>query len=577
MPGTARARTGASLAKRVAAAGSALALLACAEAGPAGAPDAAAPPAPGAPAFVLLIAVDQLRADRLDARLPGGLGRIAREGRVFAAASLEHARTETCPGHATMLTGRQPAGAGITGNALVERPGLRVVYCVADESPRGRVLGGGDQPRDGRSPRRLAVTALGDWLHDERPGARVHSVSGKDRSAITLGGQQADGVWWFDGRGRGGFTTSRWYRERLPEWVERRWSVGPLLAPVPAVWEHPSGDPPNGARADAYPGESPRWSITSPHPVKPEGDTKGSLEAFVASPFLDARTLDFARELVVEEQLGARGEIDLLALGLSGTDYVGHSYGPFSQEARDALLRLDRDLGDFLSFLDERLGPGRLIVALTADHGVLPLPEYLAEQGGRCPVQGGRIAPAPIEAALAAYLDEELGAASGEGGASAPGWLVRNGFELYFRPERAAASGVSLERAVEVAEAWLVQQPGVARVWRGSELDAGRGSEPMRTLYRNSRERAGGPELEVEPAYGCLFSPWPAGTSHGSPHDYDRDVPLVFMGPRIEAGRVSGRAAPVDIAPTLAAELGLAAPAELDGRVLPLRGAAAAR
>lgn len=470
-----------------------------------------------------------------------------------------------------MLTGRHPAGAGIPGNTRVDRERMVAEYCVADPAPAGRVLGGSDDPADGRSPAALAATTLGDWLREARPEARVYSVSAKDRSAIALGGRRPNAAFWLDRKRSGAITTSRHYLSRLPTWV-KRWSAEGLLEPVPDHWVHPSGNPPNGARPDVYPGEGPRWSITSPHPVKPDGDTRSSLDAFVTSPYLDRRTLDFARELIVEEQLGERGGTDLLAIGLSGTDYIGHSYGPWSQESRDALIRLDGDIGAFFGFLDARYGPGRVVVVLTADHGVLPLPEWLAEQGGGCPADGGRVSPSNLDAGLVAHLDDSFGPGAEEvDDGERPKWMLRNGYEIYFRPERVAKSGVALARVVEVADAWIEQQPGVARAWRGADIDAGRGPRPMLDLYRNSRIPGIGADLVIEPAYGCLFTPWPAGTSHGSPHDYDRDVPLVFMGPNIDPGVVRGRAAPIDIAPTLAAELGLETPHGLDGQVLMLR------
>ncbi len=549
---------------------SGLALAGCAEpVEKAGAP--IAPVAREGPALVLLVSIDQLRPDRLDGRLPGGLGRLMREGRVFSEASHEHALTETCPGHATMLTGRNPAAAGIPGNTIVDRASMSLVYCVEDRGESGRILGvdGDVLPEEGRSPRSLRATTLGDWLRAAYPESRVYAVSGKDRAAITLAGKRPSAAFWLDRRSRSAMTTSRYYLDELPKWLDR-WDVASLLAPVPEQWVHPSGDPPNGARRDVFVGESPRWNIASPHPVKPDGDTASSLEAFVSSPFLDQRTLDFVRELILEERLGEHADVDLLALGLSGTDYIGHSYGPFSQESLDALRRLDQDLGRFFDFLDERLGMDRVIVVMTADHGVLPLPEWLAEQGGVCPVVPGRISPAPMDAGLEAHLDEVFGAPAV--GAAPANWMFRDGYEIYFRPERLAQSRVDLARVVEVADSWIEDQPGVARAWRGSDLDAGRGPEPMQSYYRHSRLPApAGADMVVEPAYGCLFTPWPAGTSHGSPHDYDRDVPLIFMGPGIEPGVVTGRAAPIDIAPTLAAELGIAIPHDLDGRVLPLR------
>ncbi|MCH2186481.1 alkaline phosphatase family protein [Myxococcota bacterium] len=523
--------------------------------------------------LVVLISIDQLRADRLDPRLPGGLGWIARSGRVFSNARLEHARTETCSGHATMLTGRQPAAAGLPGNTVVDRKRMEIRYCVEDQSARGAILGRRSRPEEGRSPRALRVSSLGDWLKAEHPEARVYSVSAKDRAAIALGGQRPDAAFWLDRDGAGRMTTSRYYLNELPGWV-KTWTIEKILAPVPRAWRHASGDPPNGARADAFVGESTRWSMTSPHPIKPEGDTSGSIDAFLASPFLDERTLAFAQELVTQEDLGHRGEIDLLALSLSGTDFIGHSYGPHSQEARDALLRLDRSLASFLEFLRNRLGPEHFMVVLTSDHGVLPVPEWSQQQGGGCPVTGGRIHPVNVYEGLSTELDEVFGPGPEQADdVGASDWFLRNGYEIFFRPETLARNGASIDRVNAVAEQWLAQRPGVARVWRGTDLQREAGDSTMRTLYRNSSFEGGaGADLIIEPAYGCLFSPWPAGTSHGSPHDYDRDVPLVFLGPGIDPGTVGGSAAPVDIAPTLARELGISPPSELDGSPLWLRG-----
>ena len=523
--------------------------------------------------LVILISIDQLRADRLDPRLPGGLGWMARSGRVFSNARIEHARSETCSGHATMLTGRQPAAAGLPGNTVVDREQMRIRYCVEDESSQGVILGRRSQPEEGRSPRSLRVSSLGDWLKAEHPKARVYAVSAKDRAAIALGGQHPDAAFWLDRKGTGRMTTSRYYLKELPDWVEA-WTVAKVLAPVPDFWRHASGDPPNGARPDAFVGESTRWSMTSPHPVKPEGDTTGSIDAFLASPFLDDRTLAFARVLITQEDLGGRGGIDLLALGLSGTDYIGHSYGPHSQEARDALIRLDRSLETFFDFLRQRLGSEHFVIVLTADHGVLPLPEWGEERGKGCPVSGGRIDPVGFYEGLAAELDEVFGPGPEEADDVGPSdWFLRNGYEIFFRPKTLAQNGASIDRVTAVAERWAEQQPGVARVWKGTNLEQGEGPQPMLGLYRNSSFGSGaGADLIIEPVYGCLFSPWPAGTSHGSPHDYDREVPLVFIGPGIDPGEVDGSAAPVDIAPTLAREIGIASPPDLDGEPLSLRG-----
>jgi hypothetical protein len=516
--------------------------------------------------LVILIAIDQLMAGREDPELPGGIGRLAREGRSFGEAVIDDARTETCPGHVTMLTGRHPGPAGIPGNEFIDREAHRVVYCAEDPSEAGLLLGAPTRtPESGRSPRYLRVTALGDWLKDQRPGARVFSVSAKDRAAIMMGGQRPDGVYWLDKRGTGRMTSSRYYRDALPEWVEA-WTLEKILAPLPETWTHATGDPPNGTRRDRYPGESPLYNEVSAHPVKPEGATPGSLGAFLSTPYLDERTLDFARELLVEEGLGQDDTPDLLAISLSATDYVGHSYGPNSQEARDALAHLDRDLGLFLDFVSARIGANHLALVLTADHGVLPLPEWLAENGGTCPVEGGRVGTSGIGEGLVAALREAHG---GEGSR----WVIRAGYSLVFDPATLAETGTSLETAEASAIAYLEPHPAIARVWRRKDLLEGRAGAPANLrLHANSRAQGRDADLIIEPEYGCLFSPYPVGTSHGSPHDYDRRVPLIFMGPGVEPGVVPTPAATIDIAPTLASMLGLQTPADLDGRPLALSG-----
>ena len=501
------------------------------------------------PGLVLLLAVDQLRRDRVHADLPGGLGRLAREGRFFVDASLAHADTTTCPGHATMLTGRHPGPAGIPSNAFIDRETLRVVYCVDDPGEDASVIGG----ELGRSPRKLRVTALGDWMKAARPETRVFAISGKDRAAVTLGGQRPDAAYWFDWD-RGHFTTSHYYLDELPRWI-RDWRS----MPIPSEWEHASGDPPNGARRDDYPAEDPDYSRTSPHPVQ-------FLHELYVSPFADQMTLEFALALVTRERLGRGDGPDLLAVSLSATDTIGHLYGPGSQEARDALLRLDRALGSFLDQLEQRVGRGRVLVALTSDHGVLPLPEWWQEQGkGACPFAGGRASLSTLSSGLSERLADHFGPPPPD-----QQWVVH--FYNQFRLNRrlVGARDVDPDAVLALAHAHLATQPGVAAVWRASEVAAGSGDEPFARLYRNSHDPERSPDLLIQPVSGCLFSPYEHGTSHGSPYPYDRDVPLIFFGTGVEPGRIPGPAATVDIAPTLAAALAISTPSELDGRALPL-------
>jgi predicted AlkP superfamily pyrophosphatase or phosphodiesterase len=521
--------------------------------------------------LVLLVAVDQLRADRLEATLPGGLGRLRREGRVFVDAALGHAHTETCAGHATILTGRHPGPIGIPGNSFVERDSLESFYCVEDRAADAAIAGETQGGPRGRSPRNMQASTLGDWLKAQRPGARVFTVSAKDRAAITMGGQHPDGVYWLDRMGSGRFTTSRYYADALPKWVSS-WSAQRLLRDSPDYWEHAAG--PLAGRPDDYPAENPRLGRTSPHPVavrlKSDGASpRPAIARLYASPFMDELTLDFARELVQQEELGRGAATDLLAVSLSATDSVGHLYGPRSLEAQDALQRLDRALGGFLDFLEQRLGANRLLVVLTADHGVMPLPEWMLEQGtSDCPLATGRGNPAALISQLNTALDRAFPPAAAE---PASAWFAPAGARLTFNRGKLSAYGLELVLVLAAARAWLETQPGVERVWTRDEMANGRGPAAFATLYRNSFHPERGGDLAVQPVRGCLVSTYTHGTSHGSPYDYDRAIPLVFFGRGVEAGPVTGAAATVDIAPTLAAELGIAAPAGLDGRAQSLR------
>jgi predicted AlkP superfamily pyrophosphatase or phosphodiesterase len=510
------------------------------------------------PRLVLLVSVDQLRRDRLDATLPGGLGRLVREGRVHTEGVLDHAITETCSGHATVLTGRHPGAAGIPGNHFIDARTGESVYCVDDPAEDARVIGA----ELGRSPRNLRVTALGDWMKAARPETQVFSVSGKDRAAITLGGKRADAAYWLSRKGSVGFTTSRYYRESLPDWVVR--FNARFLDGLPETWAHAldGAPPPPPPRPDDYAGESPDYSRTTPHPLR-DGNRESFADNLYFTPYLDEITLDFAAELVEREALGGGAGADLLALSLSATDPVGHLYGPNSHEARDALLRLDRALGAFLERLEAKLGKDRILLALTADHGVLALPEWLAETGAsHCPEAGGRTGLRQLGLGLSWELHKTFTPIL----AIPKDWIVFAGSQLGVSRPVASEQEIDVDAIADVVERYLEAQPSIAQVWTAAELE--RSDSEIARLYRNSRdpERSGDLLTQIEPT--CLISPFDHGTSHGSPYLYDRAVPILFWGAGIEPASVEGPAATVDIAPTLARQLGLEPPPDLDGHPL---------
>jgi predicted AlkP superfamily pyrophosphatase or phosphodiesterase len=505
------------------------------------------------PRLVVIVVIDQLRRDRLDPDLPGGLGKLVREGRVYREGVLDHAITATCPGHVSIATGRHPGPAGAPGNSHVNRASAAQTYCVQADPQTAGVFG----TSEGRSPDLLRVTALGDWLKERHPGAKVVSVSGKDRSAISLGGKRADDVIWFSRKV--GFTTSQYYEPSLPEWLAAFNTT--LVERVPEQWIHDPATAAQVTRADDYEGESNDRSGTSPHPLRAD-----EFEDFTAnlyfSPFLDEITIDLARELIQRRALGADAVPDVLSIGLSATDTVGHLYGPGSHESRDALRRLDAKLGELLTELEASVGREHLLVALSADHGVLPLPEALSQAGeNRCPVEGSRIGIRSLALGLTWELHKQF-----TGLALPDEWIVLGGAGLTVNRPLAKEKGVAVEAVAVAAAAYLEEQPGIRRAWLEAEVLEG--TDEFARLYRNSfdPERSGDILVQLEPT--CLIAPFDQGTSHGTPYLYDRAVPILFYGGGIEPGAVSGPARTIDIAPTLARRLEIAPPTDLDGTPL---------
>ena len=517
------------------------------------------------PALVVVVSVDQLSAQLLEGfgqGLPGGLGRLQREGVWFSEAYHDHGFTETGPGHSVILSGRFPGHTGIVENRWRDRADGRAVYCVDDPSVRTLA---GTATLPGASNARFLGDALGDWLQAQVPGSRVFAVSGKDRAAILMAGRRPTGVYWF--AGPAGFGTSTTYRDALPPWLLRfDADLSARLAADTWLWSRDPATPE---------GRSGTWTFGSqvirngglPRLIQGSGMAldKGFDNRFRKSPFLDAVTLEAAEALLEGEQLGRGPGTDLLAVSFSATDYIGHSYGMFSQEMRDQIQRLDRMLGRLLESVRRR-HPGAWVV-LTADHGGMDVAEVLAEQG----FPARRMDPT----AFVEALQDELRKAF-----KAPQNLLRATDEphmMYLDAAALKAQGLDRGEVLKRAQAWLRARPEVAEACTAEELAAtdttatGTPRESsLRVLLARSfhKDRSGDLLVAMKPllVYGGPTSTYPA--THGTPHAYDRRVPLIFWGPWA-AGRRREPVRVVDLAPTLARELGLA-PGAVDGKALDL-------
>lgn len=541
--------------------------------GSGGGPEADSPdgdgPGSDGPRLVVVVVVDQLAThlvDRYDSLFTGGFRRLLDGGRVYRQAVLDHANTETAPGHASLATGTFPRRHGIVGNGWFEgEPGSFRAVSNSEDSTVSLV---GISGPKGRSPHRMLRTGLADWIQAADRDAKIVSLSRKTRGAILMGGRngsQGDDskhvYWYLAGAGR--FVTSTFYRSDYPDWLRRFYLEEWRSLAADTVWENRIPKRWRGlARRDSAEYESEGRFFTFPHAFWREepaaSDTTRRMARamryrwLASTPVLDRAVLRLARRAVRALDLGEDGAVDLLSVSLSQTDAIGHRYGPLSQEQLDNLLRLDRELGEFLKFLDDRVGAGRYVLGITSDHGVLPMPEYLEEQG----VTAHRLTRERLREA--ARIARE--AAMAESGRR----TGRNGAFGESRGARAAAAHAAASEALEELE-W------VADAMTFEELSRGAPDDSMTYFYHNGFR----PDRPTSPfsAFGVevrLPERWNhyvyAGANHGSPYLYDRAVPMVLYGAGVEAGRDTvTRARGVDLAPTLAALAGIPYPEDLDG------------
>ena len=528
------------------------------------------------PRLAVAISVDQLRYDYLPRFRayfgPGGFERMLAGGLNFENCTYSYAATKTAVGHATMLTGCNPEAHGIIANEWLDHDTHRLAAAVEDhDAPlvglaptTMRLPGGALDPRSGRSPQRLLAPTVGDQLRTTYgPAAKVFGVSNKDRSAILMAGHDAHGAYW-DENGR--FVTSTYYRAELPGWVDafnRRQRAESYFG---ATWQRRLAaeiyDTVQGP--DDAPGEFSGDGLdrTFPHVIdggqtRPAGSFYG---AFDISPFASEVLAEFARELVIEEQLGTDDTPDLLCLSFSQIDSLGHNYGPDSHEIMDAIVRLDAILAGLLAFLDERIGKDNYVVVLTADHGVAPLPERTTEAGSGIST---RVNGRELDGRMSAALDAVFGTLpEGER------WFVRDNQGYRFRTTALAAKNADPARAAAALRDALRRDPIIETAFTREEvLAAPRDGTSLIALIRRSVFPAPAQDVFYVTRPDFVEKP-DFGTNHGSPWLYDRHVPQLWYGAGVRAGTRSEAVGMEDIAPTLAALLRIPPPAKATGRQL---------
>ena len=560
-----------------------------------------APPPAQTPSLAVIVVVDGLSWARFEQDRPlyvAGFKRLLDDGLVAANSRYRHINTETGPGHASLATGAPPRVHGIVVNQWLEEraDGTQTsVYCAAQPAPppaRGTLPG----------PANLRADTLGDRLVATWPGARVVTVSGKDRAAIFLAGRDPRHIaTWFDSH-TGRFTTSAAYGAGTPAQAagravieafnraecgsrlgERLGTVWARLLPVavpPGPWAVPAD------RLADY--QIPVHGLLFPHDLA--ANRNGYFYGVYTSPLVDELTADLAVAAVNDPGLGlGRGSSpDLLAVSFSAQDFVSHNYGPESAENLDVLRRLDLLVGRLLDALDARIGRTRYVLAFSADHGFSPIPEYRKRidpgfRGGRL-VDGPRVAVGFVER-LNRLLDETLGLdPAARPVAAVEGWTL-----YYTRPLAVHTVGGShggadravgardVDAALPAALSTLFGEE-LAGAYLASQAAAWPAGDPMTEFVRNDFDPARSGDATLIPKPGVLMHWDPGrGTGHGSPYEPDTHVPLVFLGGPFSPGRIEADTTPYDLAPTLAASIGVTMPASTGRSLTPPPPEAAAQ
>jgi len=513
-----------------------------------------APPDEAGGRLVVVVVFDQFRGDYLTrwSKLfgPDGFEKLKADGVWYSDAHIPYAVTTTGPGHASIATGLTPSVHGVVDNAWFDRTSAKPVYCATGVRSYDRVpsLGGPDPAAGGgQSPDRLLVGGVGEALVAENRG-RVFSLALKDRSAVILGGKSPTGAYWFDS-GTGQFATSGFYRDRLPPWAEAFNAGKPAARLAGAEWNRLLDPAVYEATAGPDAGAGEGTANLFPHRAPADAKT---YDALVASPAGNDLLWEFAQAAIDAEGLGQRGGTDLLLLGFSANDLVGHAYGPDSHEVLDVTLRSDRLVADLVAKLAAKLGADRLSVIVTADHGICPVPE----RARAAHPEAQRFDPAAVYAPLNAVLDARFGA-----GDAPATWVERIDYPwLTLNARQIASRGLDPAAVERVAAEWAANRPEVALAAFPRSLLAGPTlAEPFARAAQLSfhPDRCGDVFLLTVP-YTYPSGKLASGTTHGSPHAYDTHVPVVAFGVNVpKLGERGGRVSSLLVAPIVAHCLGL--------------------
>jgi predicted AlkP superfamily pyrophosphatase or phosphodiesterase len=510
------------------------------------------------PKLVVGLVIDQMRWDymyRFNALYgEGGFKRLLKDGFSAENTFIPYVPTYTAVGHTCVYTGSVPAISGIVGNNWFDKTTGKGVYCTDDSTV---LTVGNPGSRAGKmSPANMWVTTVGDELRlSNNFKSKVIGIALKDRGAILPAGHSANAAYWYDA---GKWITSTHYMGVLPAWVEQfngqdlagkymsqDWNT---LMPI-SSYDLSTED--NKPYENAIKGET---TVTFPHRLSAIPDSN-KYESFRTTPFANTFTFDFAKAAIENEQLGSNTVTDFLAVSISSTDYVGHSFGPNSVELEDTYLRLDKDIADFLQYLDAKLGKGNYTFFLSADHAVAHIPAFLAEHK----IPGGNFEDADIRRDLNQMIEKDFG--------------VRNAvqslqnYQVYLNINELERQGKDVDAVKKAVIKLLKAKPFIIAAFETEKLSATTLPEPQKTMMANgfNSKRSGDIQFTLKAGY---FDGGVKGTTHGLWNPYDAHIPCVFFGWGVKKGKTNRETYMTDIAPTVSALLQIQMPSGSVGKVI---------
>ena len=511
------------------------------------------------PKLVVGIVIDQMRWDYLYRFYDryadnGGFKRLLTQGFSCENTLIPYAPTVTACGHSSIYSGSVPAITGITGNFWWDRDEMRSVYCTEDKSVN---TVGSNSVLGKMSPKNMLVTTICDELRlATNFRSKVIGVAIKDRGGILPAGHSANGAYWYDNTD-GNWITSTYYMNDLPKWandfnnqklVDKYYNDGwNLLYPANTYVQSTADNKAYEAKAFG--------SNTFPYDFKNYAGKDYSKIA--AMPMGNSLTAEFAKAAIVGEGLGADNITDFLAVSFSSPDYIGHSYGPNSIEAEDGYLRLDKELGSFLDFLDAKVGKGQYTVFLSADHGVAQIPEFMQENK----LPGGRVFLATLLNTLNKALAEKYTIANTI--------VADDNYQLHLN--HPALDSAKIDEGEVIS--WLIKrlstEPGIYRAFALKDLNTTPLASTIRKMINNGYypKRSGEVQIILMPDYIDAFAN--TGTTHGLWNPYDAHIPLLWYGWGIKQGTTNKETYMTDIAPTIAALLHIQMPSGCVGQPIP--------